>query len=159
MNLDVLLQEKLAKWQPPAGRQNLALPDTDGWGVSLTVDRNDVVGSLVWELSLRRTAATPDSDAAALKGWATRIADRVTGLLEGLHVVEVDAQRNEAILRSDKPTSRGDERLYYEVRLQGTSVASVRRYRGQMTGAQREQVAFALTHEALGKLAQDIVSA
>lgn len=154
MTLDAVLLEKLAEWKPEAGRQTLALPgEGGGWGVSLTADRTDPLGCLVWELAVNTSG--PDGD---LRAWADRIAGRVTGLLETLKVVEVDAGRNEAILRSDEPRARGDDRHYYEVLLQGTHAATVRRYRGQRTGGKREQVAFALTHEAIAKLVADLTA-
>jgi hypothetical protein len=46
------------------------------------------------------------------------------------------------------------------VLLYGTAAATVRRYQASHeAGARREQVAFALTHEALAKLAGDLTSA
>ena len=70
---------------------------------------------------------------------------------------EVDDHQQEAILRSDDPTVKGDDRLYYEVHLRGLSHATVRRFKGSRAAStRREQVAFALTHEVLAKLVEDI---
>jgi hypothetical protein len=160
MTLDATLLARLAKWRPGGGRQTLNVPNEgSGWGVSLTADRADDVGCLVWEMTVRRAAPAAGGDAAALKGWAERVARRATGLLESLKVVEVDAARDEAILRSDEPARRGEDLFYYEVHLKGSGSAAVRRYQGARTGAgRREQVGFAVTHEALAKLAADLTA-
>jgi hypothetical protein len=130
-----------------------------GWSAALTADRADELGCLVWEMTVRRAAPLPGGDAAALAAWADRAASRARGLLEMLKVIEVDAERDEAILRSDTPTARGEDRFYYEVHLKGTGVADVRRYRGSLAATgKREQVAFALTHEALARLASDLTA-
>jgi hypothetical protein len=156
MTLNDTALQKLADWRPSAGRQTLNLPDQgSGWAVAVTADRHDELGSLVWEVTLQRAA--PAAAAATLSGWAQRVADRVTGLLEPLKVVEIDAQRGEALLRSDEPAQRADRLLYYEALLQNTTRATVRRYQGShQAGGRREQVPFALTNEALAKLIADL---
>ncbi len=160
MTLNETLVARLAEWRPGRGRQTLNLPDGGaGWAVSLTADRADELGCLVWEMTLRRTEALPGADAPALRAWGDRIAGRARGLLEMLKVVEVDAERDEAILRSDVPAAKGEDRFYYEVHLQGAGVADLRRYRGSLAATgKREQVAFALTHEALARLAADLAA-
>jgi hypothetical protein len=158
MTLDETLLSKLNKWKPAGdGRQMLAIPDEgSGWSATVSADRCDDLSVAAWELTLRRTAgAVPD-----LRAWADCVATRVTGLLEPLRVVEVDPARSEAQLRSHKPTQRGDQRAYYEVMLTGGGDATLRRYQvAEGTGLHREQVAFALTHEALAKAAADIAGA
>jgi hypothetical protein len=94
-----------------------------------------------------------------LERWANGVARRVTGLMEPLRVLEIDIQRNEALLRSNEPTRRSADLFYYEVLLKGTQAASVRRYQGNPDGGRREQVPFGLTHEALAKLIGDLVAA
>ena len=156
MTLADTLQAKLAEWRPAgAGRHSWSetLPDV-GWAVGLSADRTDTVGCLAWELTLARTSEAPAG--LTIKGWADGIASRVSGLIEGLKVLEVDDIRQEAVLRSDGPTAKGDDRLYYEAHLRGLSHATVRRYKGSLSGTRREQVAFALTHEVLAKLAEDV---
>jgi len=148
MKLDDLLPQKLAEWRPDNNRQTLDVSDADGgWSAAVTAECVDVVGCRLWELSLRRSAETPPVD---LKDRAEKIAARVTGLLEPLCLVEVDLGRNVALLRSEQPTQRGDERFYYEVLLEGDGAAAVRRYQAPRPGEpRRQQVAFTLTHEAL----------
>jgi hypothetical protein len=158
MTLENTVLEKLAEWHPPAGRHTLTVPDKGaGWSVAVTADRSDVLGCLVWELALRRTAAAPDGE--TLRGWAERVVARVVGLLEPLKVHEIDTARNEALLRSDAPLQRGESLFYYEVLLHGASAATVRRYQASHGGSRREQVAFALTHEALAKFVADLTAA
>jgi hypothetical protein len=158
MTLNETLLAKLAEWRPGRGRQTLTIPDAGaGWAVSLTADRADELGCLVWELTVRRSEPLPGVDAAALRAWGDRVAGRARGLLETLKVVEVDAERDEAILRSDAPAAKGEDRFYYEAHLKGIGVANVRRYRGSLAATgKREQIAFALTHEALARLAADL---
>ena len=158
MTLENTVLEKLAEWHPPAGRHTLTVPgEGTGWSLAVTADRSDVLGCLVWELDMRRTGEAPSGE--NLRGWADRIAGRVVGLLEPLKVHEIDAERNEALLRSAAPLQRGDNLFYYEVLLHGTAAATVRRYQASHSGSRREQVAFALTHEALAKIATDLTAA
>jgi hypothetical protein len=160
MTLNEILLRKLAEWHPThAGRHLLAVPDEgSGWSVAIAADRCEALSCLVWELSIRRTAE-PSAKQVSLSSWAEGIAARVTGLLEPLKVVEVDPVRNEALLRSDTPTARADKRFYYEVLLRGTTEAILRRYQGSaQAGVRREQVAYALTHEAIAKLAADLTA-
>src|SRR5207244_339711 len=118
MTLENTVLAKVTEWRPTAGRQQLNIPDDGaGWAVTLTADRCDDLGILLWEMTLRRTGAAPAG--ADLRAWADRAAARATGLLEPLKVVEVDGERREALLRSATPTARGERRLYYEVLLKG----------------------------------------
>lgn len=157
MTLDEALQEKLAEWRSDSRRSLTASAEGGPWSVALTADRADPLGCLVWELTLRR--ATPPGPDRPLQAWSERTAGRITGLLEPLKVVEVDGLRNEAMLRSDKPARRGDELFYYELLLKGSGEALLRRYHASRRGkARREQVAFALTHDALAKLVADLTA-
>ena len=157
MTLAEALRVRLADWRPLGeGRHSWseAFPE-DGWTVRLTADRADSIGCLVWEVSLTRDAAPPAG--LTLARWAAEISERVGGLLEDLKVIEINEPSREAILRSDTPTSRGDDRFYYEVHLAGLTSATVRRFHGsRAAGSRREQVAFALTHEVLANLVGDI---
>src|SRR5262249_27367176 len=106
---------------------------------------------------LRRTTAAPAEE--TLRSWAERVARQTTGLLEQIKVLEIDELRNEALLRSETPSTRKGKRLYYEVLLQGTNLAWLRRYEADANGnGKREQVAFALTNDGLAKLAEDMTA-
>jgi hypothetical protein len=150
-----MLLEKLIDWRPPEGRASLNVADAaSGWTVTLTADRRDVVGCLVWEVAIRRSAP---GAALGLGAWAAAIAERTTGLAEPLTVLEVDEQRNEALLRSDEPAARGERVLYFEALLKGTTEAVMRRYQAShQAGEKREQVPFALTYEGIGGLVRGL---
>jgi hypothetical protein len=155
MSLDGLLLEKLARWRPD-GRQTLEVRAPEfGWAADITADAADVVGCRLWEIALRREGTvTPLGD---LKARADAVCGRVTGLLEVLRVVEIDEPRGIALLRSDLPSRRGDTLSYYEVFLHADGAANCRRYegpRGEET--RRQQVAYTLTHETIGKLVADL---
>jgi hypothetical protein len=154
MTLENTLLERLSEWQPPPGRQTLHV-SAAGWSATLIADRSDALGTLAWDLQLRRDG-TAEVDVA---NWAAAAAQRVTGLMEPLKVVEVDTIRKEAQLRSEAPTQRGDKRLYYELLLNSIGLAVLRRYQTADGTSGREQVLFAVTHEALAKLAGDVAAA
>ncbi|HZZ81834.1 MAG TPA: hypothetical protein VFE62_25260, partial [Gemmataceae bacterium] len=108
------------------------------------------------ELSLVRNEPIREE----LAVWARRVADRATGLLEPLRLVELDGAQGKALLRSEAPVVRDGKAFYYELLLERTtrSAAMLRRYAGDRTGdAKRDAVSFVLTHDAIIKLANDIV--
>ncbi|HYH64951.1 MAG TPA: hypothetical protein VD866_09680 [Urbifossiella sp.] len=123
-----------------------------GRTVTLAADRADSLSCLVWELAVAPTEPTT----VALRDWAAAVATRTTGLMEPLTVHEIDAGRGEAVLRSTAPSAKGGALAYYEVTLNADGRAVVRRFHGSKATPGREQVAFALTHEVLAKLADDI---
>jgi hypothetical protein len=154
MTLDRLLLPKLSEWRPSGDGRHTWSENLCGWNVHIAADKADSLSCLLWELTLSRTGEVPAR--LTLKDWAEGIANRAAGLLEPLAVYEVDTTRNEAVLRSQSPASRGGELAYYEVRLHGLSRAVVRRFTASKDIGGREQVAFALTHEVLARLAGDI---
>lgn len=155
MTLNDTTLQKLAEWRPAGGRQTLAVADEGlGWAVALTADRNDELGCLLWEATLRRTTAEA---AVSLQAWADEIAGRVTGLIEPLKVIEVDAARNEAMLRSTHPRQRGDKLYYFQVILKGTTEATLCRYQvAHDTAQRRTQVSVPLTHEVLARVIAEL---
>jgi hypothetical protein len=156
MTLAENLLPKLSEWrQSGDGRHSWAgaFPAA-GWSVRLTADKTDTLSCLVWELTLTRTADAPPG--LTLQTWATQVAERVTGLLEPLKLHESDETQQEAVLRSASPARKGDDLSYYEVRLSGLTTAIVRRYSASRVVSGRTQIAYALTHEAIAKLAGDL---
>ena len=156
MTLPELFLPRLSDWRPAGtGRHSWseAFPAA-GWSVRLAADKADSLSCLVWELTLTRTADAPAG--LTLSAWASATASRVGGLLEPLKVHEIDEARGEAVLRSVAPTKKGDSLAYYEVLLTGTTTAVVRRFYATRVESGRAQIAFALTHETLAKLAGDI---
>ena len=158
MMLAETLLSKLNEWTPTGpGRHSWSNSlGESGWLLNLTADRVDTLGCLVWEMQLTRTA-DPMAN-ATLKAQAERVAQRATGLLESLHFIELDETRHEALLRSESPSRRGDALAYYEVLMAAGQRITVRRYgNNPHKSSRREQVAFALTHEAIAKLVEDLV--
>jgi len=157
MKLDDLLLQKLANWRPDTTRQTLTFDHADsGWRVELQADAIDTVGGRFWDVTLRRTV--PAANEPSLAELGERIANRVTGLLEPLRLVEVDGDRKVAQLRSEAPSRRGDALHYYEVLRFDDGTSTVRRYQVGPDSAKRQAVAFTLTHEALVKLVCDLAA-
>jgi len=121
----------------------------------LSGERVDTLGCRLQDLLLSRLQ--PLTETAPLADQAARIARRVTGLLEPLRLVEIDAEHGIAQLRSDTPTERGGERAYYEVLRHADGTTGVARYQAPPAG-RRHPVAFTLTHEALAKLVSDLIA-
>jgi len=157
------LRQKLAETPPSNERHGLQVDDADsGAAVNLTIVKRDALSSLAWEVCVRRTAPAHRD----MRTWGENIAERVTSLLAPLRLIEVDTQRNQALLRSVVGARHQDDPTYFEVILDGTTTATVRRFQAstypQAEGAavpRREQVAFALTHEGLLKLVSDLLGA
>jgi len=161
MTLDEPLLARLADWRPagvgPHTFQNALT--SPAWTLALTADRAETLGCLATELSVWRKPEERPVDAAALTQWAVRTVQRVTGLLEPLKLIEVDVTRAEALLRSERPAVHGDAVEYYGLLLRGEHTATLRRFRAPRTGAgKRKAVPFALTHEAVAKLAADLTA-
>jgi hypothetical protein len=74
-------------------------------------------------------------------------------------VLEIDDLRLEGLLRSDSPAQKGEKLFYYELLLRGTNEAVLRRFEGGHNGSRREQVPFALTHEAIARVADSLAGA
>jgi hypothetical protein len=161
MTLSETVLRKAAEWHVSGTkRQTLTIPDAgSGWALAIHADRNDELGCRVWELWLRRTDRPKTLKDDTLRVWAERTAARVTSLVESLKVVEVDKTRNEALLRSGKPSTRAKAVSYFEVLLKGTAELSIRRYRGyHEPGHRREQISFPLTHEAIAQVVADLTA-
>jgi hypothetical protein len=152
MTLESTVRQKLSEWRPADGRHELTIPGP-GASLSLAVDQHEELGCLVWELTAQRAQG-----GETLRAWAERIARCITVLMGPLKVVEIDEQRGEAMLRSDKPQPRADKVIYFELMLHGTQRAVLRRYEGAHANGSRAQISFAITHEAIAKLAADLTA-
>jgi hypothetical protein len=151
MSLNETILQQLDEWRPRGGRSTVNIDDKDsGCSVQVTADRNDEIGAMAWEISVRR----PAESGQTVRNWADRCAERLTAL-DPLKVLEIDQGRDESMLRSARPTRRGDKQFYYELMLKGTTEARLRRF--QTKDSKREQVAFPITHEALGRVVDEVV--
>ena len=155
MTLAEALLAKLAEPRTASpGRFTLLHSDgAAGWSVAMNIDKADALGCQLSEIACERiSGAAPD-----LKAWAESLANRVTGLMEPLQVVEVDLLKNEALLRSDEPTIRNQKRAHFELKLEGGRRAILRRYQAAIDPfAKREPTSFVLTNEVLGNLIDDL---
>jgi hypothetical protein len=160
MTPDDTLLNSLTEWQPAGtGPHSFGHMMPTGWTVSATAEAADTVGCRLTDLTASRPPAGDPVSAADLKKWAGRIAGRVTGLLEPLKLIEVDATRSEAVLRSETPARKGDSVQYYELLLRGRHSATLKRVKAPRIGSgKRRAVPFALTHEAIAKLADDLTA-
>src|SRR5579871_3436452 len=97
MTLENMLRKKLADPPPPDGSAPTLAHQ--GWNVQVRPAASDGLGCALWELTLQR-----DRPAAGdVRAWAERVSRKVTGLLEPLRLLEVDAGRQVAVLRSATP--------------------------------------------------------
>jgi len=156
---DRLLND-LTEWRPAgAGPHSFGHNLDSGWTMAVTAEAADTVGCRLTELAVARSVPEEPATAADLKRWAGRIAARATGLLESLKLIEVDAGRSEAVLRSETPVRRGKSVEYYEVLLRGQQAATLKRYKApQSESGKRRTMPFALTYEAVAKLADDLTA-
>jgi len=104
------------------------------------------------------TTNRPEWTSEALRGWGERLASRVTYLMEPLKVFEVDAGGGEVQVRSQSPTTRAEQRGYYEVRLFKQGSLRIERYAFDETTRQRRTVPCQLTREVLERLADDLTA-
>jgi hypothetical protein len=153
MTLEKMLRQQLNNSKASGFHVSIA-----GWDVTLVTDRQDSLSCALKELALGHAEPVREE----LRAWADRVADRATGLLEPLRLVEIDGPLGKALLRSETPAVQDGKAFYYELVLERTqrSTATLRRYAGDPIGGdKRVSVAFVLTHDAIVKLAVDIVGA
>jgi hypothetical protein len=143
------LRQKLADWRFDRERQTLTVGSPDGWAVDVAAECSDEIGCRLWEVTVRRT---DEKSLGELKARAEKAAARVQGLLEPLTLVELDATRQTAQLRSAHPARQGDELHYYEAAMQANGQAAFRRFKASHLTGRREQIPFNLTHEAVASL-------
>ena len=154
MTLASIIRQKLSEAPAANTRHQFVADDPhSGWTLYLTAERRDAWTAVTWEMCLRRAASGGD-----VASWAQRVAQRSSGLLEALRVVEVDLANNKALIRSEPPTERDGKVSYYEVVLEGAASALVRRFEATHTSGNREQVAFVLTNEVLAKWMGDLTA-
>ncbi len=146
------LLKSLAELPVVDGRSTFHVTSGD-WDVRLVVERKESLGCLLWELG----ASRGEPEGGEPSAWAARVADRATGLLEPLAVLEIDRERRQALLRSAAPAGHEAGPQFYEMLLDGVQTALLRRYQGStQPGGKRIQIAFGVTFDALAKLIGDL---
>ena len=89
---------------------------------------------------------------------ANRLAGTLNYLLEPISVIEIDANQQQAILRSTKPqTVTAKQRRYYEIAVQGNSQIRFARFE-TIPGHARQRVPAVLTQEVFVRLIGDLTS-
>jgi len=117
------------------------------------VDRCDSLAVAVYEFVLE-TAELANVDIAKLKTASRSLCDRVTYLLEPISPIETDADGCVIQMRSHPPQQNDHGRYYYELLLTRGGALAMFRYE-KNPGSVRTRVAAMLTHEVLGRLAED----
>ncbi len=145
MTLENTLLTNLSDWRPKErDTLRIALPDSD-WVVQLTADRCDELSCKLWEVTVKRSQPAEN---LKLQDWAQQIPDKIHGLADSLKVLEVDNQQQQALIRSESPFQKEERLFYFEVVLQDTTTATLRRFQGSHEAYNiREQVSFVLTKE------------
>ncbi len=87
-----------------------------------------------------------------------RIASRVTYLMEPLVVLEHDPVSGDVELRSHAPTARGDQRSYYELRLNSHGALRLSRVAFDEATRRRRPASCQMTREVLERLADDLAA-
>jgi hypothetical protein len=125
--------------------------------LTLQLTALDTVGVAFTALEFT-TASRAEWTSEALKGWGERLAGRVTYLMEPLTVLEIEAAGGEVQIRSQSPTTRAEQRSYYEVRLFKQGTLRMERRAFDETTRQRRPIPCQLTREVLERLADDIAA-
>ena len=153
MNPTDAIVQSLAGWQPVGPGPHTHTTAHPGWQSTVTAEANDSLATKATEVSIARTAPA----GGTVHGWAESIAARPAGLPEPLAVHEIDGDGQVAVLRSAKPTRKGDSVGYYEATLTGTEEAKLRRYTANTADrTPREAVPFVLTHESIAEIAETL---
>jgi hypothetical protein len=125
--------------------------------LTLHITALDTIGVACTALEFVTTSRS-DWSSDSLKEWGTRLAARVTYLMEPLKVVEIDTQGGELQIRSQSPTPRAEQRGYYEIRLFRQGNLRMERFALDETTRQRRPTSCQLTREVLERLADDIAA-
>ena len=123
--------------------------------LSLHLSALDTVGLACTALEFT-TSSRVEWTSEGLGAWGERLAGRVSYLLEPLKVLEVDRDGGEVQIRSQNPTTRSEQRGYYEVRLFKQGTLKMGRYAFDEETRQRRCTPCQLTREVLERLADDL---
>ncbi len=132
--------------------------ETEDHRIALRLIGGGPVGVAFDELTFAAINPDPSLSGADLRAWGDRLATRLTYLMEPLVVLEVDAEAGSAELRSESPTTRGDVRSFYEVRLARDRSLRLGRVSFDTATRQRRPAACQLTGEMLERLTDDLVA-
>lgn len=130
----------------------------DGIDLQAEIDDFDKFSYMVKSISMTHPQAPATLIKDVLLRQAGEIEKRISYLLEGFRLVELDEVNGTAQVRSITPYKKGDERLYYEVLLRGGNNLAFTRYRKQHQTGEREIVPSHLTLEIFERLVDDLAA-
>ncbi len=125
--------------------------------VTLHLTALDSVGVALTALEFV-TTSRPEWSSESLNEWGNRLSSRINYLMEPLKVLEIDAGGGEVQIRSQSPTTRNDQRGYYEMRLFRQGLLRMERHVFDETTRERRHTPCQLTRETLERLADDIAA-
>jgi len=108
-------------------------------------------------ITTRRTDSDIELNVEILKKRAEQLSKKVTYFLEDLKLVEVDAIKLQAQMRSESPSVDEQALSYYEVMIHGDSKISLQRYQYDGETKTRQQVPFLLTSEVFERCIDDFL--
>lgn len=132
--------------------------ETEAHRISLRLTGGGPVGVAFDELTIATVIPDPLLSTADLRAWGDRLTARLSYLMEPLVVLEVDDLAGSAELRSQTPTTRGDVRSFYEVRLGRDRSLRLGRLSVDSANGQRRSTPCQLTGEVLERLTDDLVA-
>lgn len=130
--------------------------ESDGQGLALELTACSALG-VAFEALAFTDPGDGERSTETLRGWADRLAARVTYLMEPLVLIEIDAVAGEVELRSQVPTARGELKSFYEVRLNKQGAMRLTRVVFDEETRRRRPASCQLTREVLERLTDDLV--
>jgi hypothetical protein len=125
--------------------------------LTLQLSALDSVGLAFTALEMA-TSSRPEWTSEALRAWGDRLAGRVSYLMEPLRVLEIEPDGGEVQIRSQSPTTRSEQRGYYEIRLSKQGTLRMERFVFDEATRQRRPTLCQLTREVLERLADDLAA-
>jgi hypothetical protein len=137
-----------------SGVQRLEAIEAGLASVRCDVVAADGVGCAIAKLECQAIGRGPA--AADLARYANDLCKRVTYLMEPLRVVEFDPKAG-ALVLSEKPRRKGDSVGYYHLHAKPSGATVLHRVEFSESAKQRVFSPFALTHDQLEQLVDDLV--
>ena len=155
MSISRALMDGLGARTPfSGGVQRLEAAEAGLASVRCDVVAADGVGCQVVELECRTIGRTPAAN--DLVRYANDLSKRINYLMEPLRVVEFDPKAG-ALVLSDKPRRKGDSVGYYHFHAKPTGETVLHRVEFNPSAPRKVFSPFALTHEQLEQLVEDLV--
>ncbi len=146
---------------PEAGQDSGSMIEekNDSFRLHVEIEDIDKFSCLVKTLSVTRLQAPPNMPLTELLlRQAGEIERRISYLLEGFRLVEVDEFDVLAQVRSVTPYQKNGDTFYYELFLQHGNCVTLTRYRKSAKAEKRELVPFHLTPETFERLVDDLAA-